>query len=151
MRAYLSAFRALDLFDPRRATQRALEADARAKAAVERVKTIAADLDAATDNLPDLAWQWLGDGDAHRALLERVATTHATELAALDELRDLPAHDRTIALPKLAAAARLEIVALLVGSIVRDDALDGVLARSATNDDPDADDDSSDVSPGMGL
>ena len=75
---------------------------------------------------PD-AWRELHDGAAHRVLLQRLDRERPELLAALDELRSLGEHDRAIALPKLAAELPSELEAVLVGSLVRDDRLEGVL------------------------
>ena len=136
------AFRALDL-DPRRADQREAEADHRARAGEAR----RAERDAELERTPparwgDLAWQWLDDGDAHRALLVRLDRTQGAQIAAIDELRDASDAERAIALPRLAAELSPELEAVLVGSLVRDDRLEGVLVRPrGANGDGDDDDD----------
>jgi len=91
----------------------------------------------------ELAWQWLDDGIAHRALLARLAHTEAApQLAALAELSELPEDERAVAVPRLASELAPELEAILVGSLVRDDVLSGVLAGlPATSDDEDDDDD----------
>ncbi|HSK04858.1 MAG TPA: suppressor of fused domain protein, partial [Kofleriaceae bacterium] len=81
----------------------------------------------------ELAWRWLDDGVAHRVLLERLERTppHGAQLAALDELPGLHDDERAVALPRLAAELSPELEAVLVGSLVRGDRLEGVLARPA--------------------
>jgi photosystem II stability/assembly factor-like uncharacterized protein/tetratricopeptide (TPR) repeat protein len=131
MRAYLRELRALEL-DPRRATQRKAEADARAMAEAAREAHVVAELDGMpAGQWRELAWRWLGDGVAHRVLLERLDRTqpHAAQIAALDELRGLGSDERAVALPRLAAELSPELEAVLVGSLVRDDRLEGVLER----------------------
>ncbi|HWU90385.1 MAG TPA: suppressor of fused domain protein [Kofleriaceae bacterium] len=156
MRAYLREFRALDL-DPRRAGQRKLEADARAKADAARVEEVSAELEEAPpERWAELAWQWLGDGVAHRRLLERLDRARPAQLDALAALHDLHDDERTVALPQLAAELSPELEALLVGSLVRNDKLDGVLigprdgGHEDDGDDGDSgdDDDDDDGSPG---
>lgn len=77
----------------------------------------------------DLAWRWIDDGVAHRALLARIDQPQAAQIAALDELREASDEERAIALPRVAAELSPELEAVLVGSLVRDDALAGVLVR----------------------
>lgn len=123
VRAHLAAFRALDL-DPRRADQRRIEADARARAAAARRHEIASALEHAPQTAwVELAWRWLHDGTAHRALVAKLATTPelAAQLAALEELRAMPDAARELAVPGLATALAPELEAVLVGSIVRND------------------------------
>ncbi len=129
MRAHLAAFRALDL-DPRRAEQRRVEAEARERAIANRQQEIADALEGAPRSAwADLAWRWLDDGAAHRALLRKLDATPelAAQIAALDELRTLSDGDRDLVLPRLASGLAPELEAVLVGSLVRDDALAGVL------------------------
>jgi photosystem II stability/assembly factor-like uncharacterized protein/tetratricopeptide (TPR) repeat protein len=129
--AHVAAFRALDL-DPRRAEQRKAEADARAKHDSARKDDVAAELArTSAEGWSELAWRWLDDGVAHRALLEQLDRTPAlaAQIAALDELRELPDGEREVALPRLADALAPELEAVLVGSLLRDDRLDGVLAK----------------------
>jgi hypothetical protein len=104
----------------------------------------------------ELAWQWLDDGVGHRALLARLDRTQGAQIAAIDELRDATADERAIALPRIAAELSPELEAVLVGSLVRDDALDGAPGRprdeldddgpgeDADGEDPDGDDDGGD-------
>jgi tetratricopeptide (TPR) repeat protein len=83
----------------------------------------------------DLAWQWLDDGSAHRALLARLAQAdpvQRAQIVAINELGDLTGDARVIALPRLAAELSSELEALLVGSLVRGDDLQGVLRASLT-------------------
>lgn len=117
--------------DPRRADQRKMEAEHPARAdAAHR-----AERDAELERTPraqwsDLAWQWLEDGIAHRALvsrLDRTDPTQAEQIAAIDQLCDASSDDRAIALPRLAGELSPELEAVLVGSLVRDDKLEGVL------------------------
>ena len=63
---------------------------------------------------------------------------------ALDELRELRDDEREAALPQLARELSPELEAVLVGSLVRDDKLEGVLVKSAPpagEDDEDDEDD----------
>jgi suppressor of fused len=136
VRAFLHAVRALDL-DPRRAGERKAEADARARAEAERKDQAAAELERTpAGRWHELAWRWLDDGVAHRVLLERLERTppHGAQLAALDELPGLSDDERAVALPRLAAALSSELEAVLAGSLVRGDRLEGVLARPAGED-----------------
>ncbi|HEX5062473.1 MAG TPA: suppressor of fused domain protein [Kofleriaceae bacterium] len=146
VRAHLAKFRALDL-DPRRADQRTAEAEARAKADATRHQDIVVELERAPrTGWSDLAWRWLDDGVAHRALLAKLDDTPelAAQIAALDELRGVPDTDREVMLPRLADDLAPELEAVLVGSLVRDDALDGVLAAPPKPDDGDGGEDGSD-------
>ncbi|HSD87502.1 MAG TPA: hypothetical protein VLB44_08300, partial [Kofleriaceae bacterium] len=130
MRARLAAFRALDL-DPRRADQRKAEAEAREQADATRRRDVDAELARVSRTAwPELAWRWLDDGIAHRALLEKMADVPelAAQIAMLDELRGLPDDERELVLPRLAGELAPEIEALLVGSLVRNDDLGDVLA-----------------------
>jgi photosystem II stability/assembly factor-like uncharacterized protein len=129
--AHLSAFRALDL-DPRRAEQRKLETEARTKLESARKEDVEGELARTPpSSWADLAWRWLGDGVAHRALLQQLDRTPelAAQIAALDELRELGDGEREVALPRLAERLAPELEAVLVGSLVRDDRLEGVLAK----------------------
>ncbi|MGE5184741.1 MAG: suppressor of fused domain protein, partial [Acidobacteriota bacterium] len=131
MRDHLAAFRALDL-DPRRAEQRRIEADARARQQAIRTGDVLAELERTPRaGWSELAWRWLDDGVAHRALLARLEREPdlAAQLAALDELRELSDGEREQVLPALAERLAPELEAVLVGCLVRDDALEGVLAR----------------------
>jgi photosystem II stability/assembly factor-like uncharacterized protein/tetratricopeptide (TPR) repeat protein len=153
VRAHIAAFRALEL-DPRRAGQREVEADLPAVAEPDEApvpqwsKHSKQEVIAALDGTPvpqwgDLAWRWLGDGVAHRLLLERLDQTQPAQLAALDELRELGDNERAVALSRLAAELSPEVEALLVGSLMRGDDLTGAPAREDDDDevDYDADDD----------
>jgi photosystem II stability/assembly factor-like uncharacterized protein/tetratricopeptide (TPR) repeat protein len=126
VRQRLTAFRALGL-DPRRKA----EADARARTEAKRRAEVEAEL-ARTPRASwtDLAWRWIDDGVAHRALLAKLADIPelAAQIARLDELRLLSDHERELALPRLAAKLAPELEAILVGSVVRTDDLAGVLA-----------------------
>jgi photosystem II stability/assembly factor-like uncharacterized protein/tetratricopeptide (TPR) repeat protein len=129
MRAHLAAFRALDM-DPRRAEQRRAEAEARARADARRQQEILVELDRTPrPGWTELAWRWLGDGVAHRALLRKLDATPelAAQIAALDELRGMTDGDRDVMLPRLASELAPELEAVLVGSLVRNDPLEGVL------------------------
>jgi len=144
VRAWLAAFRALDL-DPRRAPQRALEVAASAKLDADRKHQASAEL-AATPRAQwtDLAWRWVNDGAAHRALLEELDRDGAgtsSLIAALDELGELHDDEREAAIARLASELPSELEALLVGSLVRDDQLAGVLTRPPTAPVAEADDD----------
>ncbi len=104
----------------------------------------------------DLAWRWIDDGVAHRALLEELDRDGASSvslIAALDELGDLHDDDREAAIARLARELTPELEAILVGSLVRDDQLAGVLTRAPTAGEslaPDDDeDDNDDRSPGQ--
>jgi tetratricopeptide (TPR) repeat protein len=77
----------------------------------------------------DLAWRWIDDGVAHRALLARIEQPQAAQIAAIDELSEASDEERAIALPRVAAELSPELEAVLVGSLVRADALAGVLVR----------------------
>ena len=141
MRERLAEFRALDL-DPRRAAQRQVEADARAKQQATRRADAVAEL-ATTPRAgwADLAWRWLDDGIAHRALIEQLVREPelAEQLAAIDELRELSDGERELELPRLAERLAPELEAVLAGSLLRDDPLAGVLADApARRDDDDA-------------
>lgn len=149
VRAWLAAFRALDL-DPRRAAARALEAEARAHADAAHQAEIEAEL-ARTPaaQWPALAWRWIDDGVAHRALLRQLDRTArgeaADQIAALAELGDLGDDERAAAIAQLATALSPELEALLIGSLVRDDQLEGALGRARRDD---GDDDDGDRAPG---
>lgn len=128
VRARLAAFRALDL-DPRRAEARKAEGEARAKAAASRKDDVMVQLERTPRAAwHDLAWRWLDDGIAHRALLAKLDQSDlAGQLAALDELRELGDDDREVAVPALARELAPELEAVLVGSLVRNDRLDDAL------------------------
>ena len=132
--AWLAAFRALDL-DPRRAEERTVEAEARARLEAHRKEQALAELATTPrDQWGALAWRWIDDGIAHRALLEQLdrdsaGTGSAALIAALDELGDLHDDERDAAVARLATELTPELEALLVGSLVRDDQLTGVLTR----------------------
>ena len=154
--AHLAAFRALDL-DPRRADARKAEAEARVKLARSRTEDVLAEL-ARTPQAgwTELAWRWLDDGVAHRALLARfdAAPELAAQLTALGELGEMPDVDREVALPQLATSLGSELEAVLVGSLVRDDQLADALAPVSSangnghNGHGESDDDDDDSSPG---
>jgi suppressor of fused len=125
VRAWLASFRALDL-DPRGAPERRAASERRAAADAARRAERAAELDRTPrERWAALAWQWLDDGAAHRALLARLGGTQRAQIAAIDELRDAGEDERAVALPRIAAELSSELEAVLVGSLVRDDALDG--------------------------
>ena len=128
--AWLAAFRALDL-DPRRAAERTLEAEARTQEEEARAGHVVAELERTPESQwPELAWRWLDDGVAHRALLKRLDhSSVAAQLAALDELGELSDDERATALPRLARDLAPALEAVLVGSLVRDDQLAGVLTK----------------------
>jgi hypothetical protein len=84
----------------------------------------------------ELAWRWLDDGIAHRALLARLDQAQRAQLAAIDELGELGEGERAVALPRLAAELSAELEAVLVGSLVRNDPLDDVRVRPAAAADP---------------
>lgn len=77
----------------------------------------------------ELAWRWIDDGAAHRALLARLDHEQAAQIAALDALSDASEADLATAIPRVAGELSPELVAVLVGSLVRGDALDGALDR----------------------
>jgi len=137
VRAHLAAFRALDL-DPRRAEARKAEGEAKAKAAASRKDDALAELERTPRAAwSDLAWRWLDDGVAHRALLAKLDTTEvAAQLTALDQLRELGDDDRDIAVPLLARELTPEIEAVLVGSLVRNDRLEDALPAQGDDDTP---------------
>lgn len=134
MHAHLAAFRALDL-DPRRAGARKAEADARAVVDEERRHEVEAEL--ATGSASELAWRWLDDGVAHRALLAKLADTD--EVSMLEDLSTLPDDERELVIARVAKTLSPELEAILVGSLVRDDDLAGALPeRSASQGMPEA-------------
>ncbi|HWO21991.1 MAG TPA: suppressor of fused domain protein [Kofleriaceae bacterium] len=150
VRAYLHELRALGL-DPRRAAQRKAEADARAMAEAAHQAHVVAALDKTpAERWPELAWRWLGDGAAHRVLLERLERTppRATELAALGALDSLGDDERATALPRLAAELSPELEAVLVGSLVRNDPLAGFFGGPGEDDEDDDEDDEDDEDDG---
>ncbi|MGH9886392.1 MAG: suppressor of fused domain protein, partial [bacterium] len=70
----------------------------------------------------------------------RLDRTQRTQIAAIDELRDASEDERAIALPRAAAELSPELEAVLVGSLVRGDDLEGVLLKpTAVLDDRGAD------------
>jgi hypothetical protein len=101
VRARRAAFRALGL-EPRR-TSRAAEELATAPRA----------------RWTELAWRALDDADALRVVLEQ--SVFADHVGAIVALRDLPEHDRRIAIPKLADQLPAELEPVLVGSLLRTD------------------------------
>jgi photosystem II stability/assembly factor-like uncharacterized protein len=126
VRAHIEAFRALDL-DPRRADARRAEAEARSKLEAARRQEAEAELDRTpATRWAELAWRWIDDGIAHRALLARLDARPEVhvQIHALYELRDLPDDERELALGRLARELAPELEALLVGSLVRDDQLE---------------------------
>jgi hypothetical protein len=128
VRAHLAAFRALDL-DPRHTANAKPSASRRDDALAELDRTPRA-------GWTELAWRWLDDGDAHRALLAKLDTTEvAAQLGALDQLRELGDDDREIAVPLLARELSPEVEAVLVGSLVRNDRLDDALPACDHDDD----------------
>jgi suppressor of fused-like protein len=129
--AHLAAFRALDL-DPRRAGARKAEAVAARRVEDGRREEAAAELARTPrEAWADLAWRWLGDGAAHRALLEKLDALPETaeQIAAIDGLARLRDVEREAVLPLVAEKLGPELEAVLVGSLLRDDALAGVLKR----------------------
>ncbi|HUS32488.1 MAG TPA: hypothetical protein VMZ53_28500, partial [Kofleriaceae bacterium] len=112
VRARLAAFRALEL-DPRRAMRRTeIESTPR-------------------DRWTDLAWRWVDDGVAQRALLAKLVEEPAlaAQVEALDKLRWLPDVERERAVQRLAKQLAPELEAILAGSIVRGDDLSDALGR----------------------
>lgn len=133
VRAHLAAFRALDL-DPRRAEQRKAEAAERARAEAIREQQARDELvQTPRAAWAELAWRWLDDGPAHRALLRELdaAPDVAAQIATLDQLRRMSEGDRAVVVQRLASELAPELEAILVGSLVRDDALASVLAPAA--------------------
>jgi photosystem II stability/assembly factor-like uncharacterized protein len=141
VQAHLAAFRALDL-DPRRAEARKAEGEAKARAAASRKDDVLAEIDRTPRTAwSELAWRWLDDGVAHRALLAKLDTTEvADQLTAIDQLRELGDDDREVAVPLLARELMPEVEAVLVGSLVRNDRLEDALPAG---DDGDGGDDGS--------
>ena len=136
---WLAAFRALDL-DPRRAAQRAAEAAAKASQEAARAQTVAAEIARTPEpEWKDLAWKWLDDGVAHRALVQRLDVSAISDLGALSD------DERAVTLPRVAQELSPVLEAVLVGSLVRNDNLAGSLAKAPT---PEVDDDEDDSSPG---
>ncbi|CAN5690366.1 hypothetical protein BH11MYX1_BH11MYX1_51430 [soil metagenome] len=133
MREHLAAFRALDL-DPRRAEERKREAEERA-AAEARAKALANDeLDQVEPaRWSELAWRWINNGVAHRQLLARLdaKSPTAAQLVELDCLRGLDTYAKQLSVARIAEELSPELEAVLVGSLVRDDALAGALAPVA--------------------
>ncbi|MBV8761822.1 MAG: suppressor of fused domain protein [Deltaproteobacteria bacterium] len=136
MRSHLAAFRALDL-DPRRADARRVEAAAKEQAEASRRDSVAAELERTPRaQWKDLAWRWLDDGVAHRALVAKLdGSDLAAQLTALDELRELGDDDREIAVPMLASELAPELEAVLVGSLVRNDRLEDALPAGGGGED----------------
>jgi hypothetical protein len=116
VRARLAAFRELDL-DPRRAGNVARD-DARRDAALAELES---------GSPKDLAWRWLGDGVAHRALLAKL--DGRAELTMLEELPTLADDERALVIARLAESLSPELEAILVGSLVRNDDLAGALPK----------------------
>lgn len=135
VRSHLAAFRALDL-DPRRADARRIEAAAKQQAEASRRESVTEELERTPPpQWKDLAWRWLDDGVAHRALIAKLDTSDlAGQLAALDELRELGDDDREIAVPMLASELAPELEAVLVGSLVRNDRLDDALPAASRDE-----------------
>ncbi|HEX4419865.1 MAG TPA: hypothetical protein VH165_18250 [Kofleriaceae bacterium] len=79
----------------------------------------------------ELAWRWLDDGAAHRALIARstqVGPAHRTQLAAVAALRDASDAERAHGVARLAGELTSIVEAVLTGSLLRGDPLDDVLA-----------------------
>jgi photosystem II stability/assembly factor-like uncharacterized protein len=133
---HLAAFRALDL-DPRRAEVRRAEMEAKTKAAASRKDDAHAELDRTPRaGWTELAWRWLDDGVAHRALLGKLdATNLCAQLTALDQLRELGDDDREVAAGLLARELAPELEAVLVGSLLRNDRLEDALPAAEPFDD----------------
>ncbi len=135
---WLARFRALDL-DPRRAEARAAEQRERARIEGMRRDEVMVELVRTQEaEWPQLAWRWMADGTAHRALLHELQRRPdaAAQLAAIDALRDLTDDERAIVIPRLAAELSPTLEALLLGSLVRDDKLDKVVERGDPGPDP---------------
>lgn len=126
MRARLAAFRALDL-DPRRADARRIEAEARAVLDDARRKAVEAELE--SGSFAELAWRWLDDRVAHRALLAKL--DGRDEISMVEELPALPDDERALVITRLAQTLSPELEAILVGSLVRNDDLAGALPDRA--------------------
>ena len=128
VRAWLAEFRALDL-DPRGEALRAERAAKKAQDDAKRTAEVTAQLASADrDTWADLAWKWIDDGVAHRALLAKLNEDDAETIVALDEA------ERAAVIPRIAANLSPELEAVLVGSVLRDDPLAGVVMKP----DPDA-------------
>ena len=145
VKGWLAAFRALDL-DPRRATQRALEAEAKANQDAARAAAVAAELARTPEPAwTELAWKWLDDGVAHRALVQQL------DVSAVAELGELSDDERAVALPRVAQQMSPALEAVLVGSLLRNDNLAGAVVKAAKPPPPDGegeDEDDDDTSPG---
>nr|MBA3464984.1 suppressor of fused domain protein [Deltaproteobacteria bacterium] len=130
--------------------QRKAEAEAKAKQDAARAGVVAAELErTAESQWSELAWTWLDDGVAHRALLQKLdGGAAAAEIAALDELSELGDDERASALPRVARELSGALEAILVGSLVRDDRLEGVLTKPSSTPEPDGEDDDDESSPG---
>ena len=130
VRARLAAFRALDL-DPRRADARKAEATRRRARRASRTEARRRRARAHAAR----AWttsRGAGSTTASRTARcsqARRAREAAAQLAALDELRELGDDEREVAVPCSRAELAPELEAVLVGSLVRDDRLDGRAAR----------------------
>ncbi len=153
VRAWLAEFRALDL-DPRGEALRAERAAAKAAQDAKRAAEVAAELERAGRSAwPELAWKWIDDGVAHRTLLAKLNAEDPAPIVALDELETLDDAQRAVVVPRIAAELSPEMEAVLVGSLLRDDALGGVVMKPepggstpaiGADDDADADDDRDD-------
>ncbi len=143
MRGRIERFRELDL-DPRRAEARKAEAEARARAEALRTSGVEAELARTPPTAwTDLAWRWLDDRVAHRVLLARLAERPSieAELAAIDALGELGDDERELVLPRLARELSPELEAVLLGSLVRGDSLEGILAEPTPEREKDSEDD----------
>ncbi|MEO7094617.1 MAG: suppressor of fused domain protein, partial [Polyangiales bacterium] len=144
VKGWLAAFRALDL-DPRRAAQRDAEAAAKASQEAARAEAVAAEIGRTPEpEWKDLAWKWLDDGVAHRALVSRL------DVSAVTGLGELGDDERAVALPRVAQEMSPALEAVLVGSLLRNDDLAGALAKAPKPPPPDDEenDEDNDSSPG---
>jgi tetratricopeptide (TPR) repeat protein len=120
VRVRLAAFRELDL-DPRRAGK------AEARVVRDEARRDAALAELESGSTQDLAWHWLADGVAHRALLAKL--DGRSELTMLEELPMLADDERALVIARLAESLSPELEAVLVGSLVRNDDLAGALPK----------------------
>jgi photosystem II stability/assembly factor-like uncharacterized protein len=127
VRARLAVFRDLDL-DPRRASQ------AEARAVRDEVHRDAVLAELGSGSPQDLAWRWLDDGVAHRALLAKL--DGRPELTMLEELPTLADDERALVIARLAESLSPELEAILVGSLVRNDDLAGALPTTQERPNP---------------
>ncbi|CAN5916980.1 hypothetical protein BH11MYX2_BH11MYX2_34760 [soil metagenome] len=130
VRAWLAEFRALDL-DPRRTSAR--EAEAVEQAAADDAARERAEMQLANtprDEWAALAWKWIDDGEAQRALLANIDQGDgATTISAIDTLSDIAESEHEAAFARIAEEMSPEVEAILVGSLVRGDEMLNVLGK----------------------